>query len=137
MSGFTDEPDWIVQQMLKRKREELTSAWKEREARLESIRARENAIEARGAKRRKVHDDTHGEFPEQSEDDQWLLADTSADSQDDAASSGFSKETQALMAKLGMGPLKPQQEEDAVDTNEIKVSKRTKDTVVTLYMKTC
>ena len=122
MSGFTDEPDWIVQQMLKRKREELTSAWTEREARLESIRAREKAIEARGAKRRKVHDDTHGDFPEQSEDDQWLLADTSADSQDDDAGSGFSKETQALMAKLGMGPLKPQQDEDVPDTNEIKVS---------------
>lgn len=137
MSGFTDEPDWIVQQMLKRKREELTSAWTERETRLESIRAREKAVEARGAKRRKVHDDTHGDFPEESEDDQWLLADTSADSQDDAASSGFSKETQALMAKLGMGPLKPQQDEEVEDANEIKVSKHTEDAVVTLYMKAC
>jgi len=121
VSGFTDEPDWIVQQMLKRRREELTSAWTEREARLESIRAREKAIEARGAKRRKVHDDTHGDFPEQSEDDQWLLADTSADSQDDDAGSGFSKETQALMAKLGMGPLKPQRDEDVPGTDEIKI----------------
>ncbi|KXJ89276.1 DNA repair helicase [Microdochium bolleyi] len=119
--GFTDEPDWIVQQMLKRKREELTSAWTEREARLESIRAREKAFEARGTKRRKIQEGVAGESRERSDDDEWLLADNAADSDDAANPSGFSKETQALMAKLGMGPLKGQADEETEDTNEIKI----------------
>ncbi|KAH7018140.1 DEAD-2 domain-containing protein [Microdochium trichocladiopsis] len=121
VNGFTDEPDWIVQQMLKRKRDELTSAWTEREARLESIRAREKAFEARGAKRRKMQEDSAGGHHEPTEDDEWLLADNTADSQEDAGGPGFSKETQALMAKLGMGPLKSQNDEEAADTNEIKI----------------
>lgn len=119
--GFGEEPDWIVQQMLKRKREELTSAWTEREARLESIRAREKVFELRGAKRRKVQEGMDGQQLERANEDEWLLADNTAAADDAANPSGFSKETQALMAKLGMGPLKGQDNEEAADTNEIKV----------------
>lgn len=106
--------------MLNRKRDELLKQWEDREARLSKARAKEKAQEQRVTKRRRI--DAGSETQEKDEDDEWLLADTGDDDADSgAAASGFSKDTRDLMEKLGMGPLKPvDDDEEAQD--EIKVS---------------
>ncbi|RYP18252.1 hypothetical protein DL765_004051 [Monosporascus sp. GIB2] len=121
---FKDEPDWIVNQMLRRKREELLNKWEEREARLARIRAKEKMLEQRGAKRRKIDDSTPTRRAQDAEDeDEWLLADRDAagapDGNDSAPS--FSKETKTLMEKLGMGNLQKPDDDEEVDRGEIKV----------------
>ncbi|KAI1207506.1 DNA repair helicase [Annulohypoxylon truncatum] len=121
---FKDEPDWIVNQMLKRKREEMLKQWEEREARLKKIRAKEKQQEERGTKRRRVDDDSARKSNKTVDDeDEWLLD----DGQDEDAShgddnlSGYSKETRSLMGKLGMGTLQTKEEEDDMGGNEIKI----------------
>lgn len=123
---FKDEPDWLVDQMLKRKRDEVLKRWEERESRLRQVRAREKSLEERGSKRRRV-DDGHTRntgHGSRDEDDEWMLAD--ADDSDATAgdsSSNFSKETRELMKKLGMGGGTTQNEEEGdVFENDIKVS---------------
>lgn len=126
---FKDEPDWIINQMLRRKREELLKKWEEREARLARIRAKEKILEQRGAKRRRIDDGpqrsrTQGaEADGDDDDDEWLLADresTEGAGGDDSTPS-YSKETKNLMDKLGMGSLQKEAEDDNLDENDIKV----------------
>ncbi|KAI1135525.1 DNA repair helicase [Hypoxylon sp. FL0543] len=121
---FKDEPDWIINQMLKRKREEILKQWEEREERLRKIRAKEKELEKRGSKRRRLEDDSptkHGK-PDNDEDE-WLLDEAQDDEtpQGDDNPSGFSKETRNLMGKLGMGILHAKEEEEVTDNNEIKI----------------
>ena len=124
---FRDEPGWVVDQMLRRKREELLQRWEEREARLARLRAREKALEQRGPKRRRVDDGplrSSGARPREADgDDEWLLADrdSAAVGGDDGSAPGFSKETRNLMDKLGMGSLQKPDDGDNVDENEVKV----------------
>lgn len=123
---FKDEPDWIVNQMLKRKREEILKQWEEREARLKKIRAKEKQMEERGSKRRKLED---GNIKKSSkavdDDDEWLLDEGEGGdaAEGDDNPSGYSKETRSLMDKLGVGKLHAKEEEDNTDENEIKVGK--------------
>ncbi|KAK1986075.1 DNA repair helicase [Colletotrichum cereale] len=117
MDDFKDEPDWIVEQMLRRKREELARAWEEREKKLEQIRQKEKAVEARSAKRRRFDDGPSGPKPHGAdEDDEWLLdeADASSGPNDGDAMSGLSKETKDILTRFGLGNLKAEQEEDRV-----------------------
>lgn len=124
---FKDEPDWLVGQILKRKREEVLKRWEEREAHLRQIRTKERSLEDRGAKRRRV-DEGHGRSTAKStkddEDDEWLLADADDESTSEDTSSHFSKETRDLMKRLGMGGSRVPNEEESdgdVQGNEIKV----------------
>ncbi|KAK7757539.1 ATP-dependent DNA helicase chl1 [Diatrype stigma] len=123
---FKDEPDWIVNQMLRRKRAELLKKWEEKEARLARIRAKEKMLEQRGAKRRRVDDGpqrnrTLGSGED--DDDEWLLADRDAadGATGDGSTPSYSKETRSLMEKLGMGSLQKQEEDENLDDNEIKI----------------
>ncbi|KAI1088048.1 DNA repair helicase [Rostrohypoxylon terebratum] len=121
---FKDEPEWIVNQMLKRKREEMLKQWEEREARLKKIRAKEKQLEERGAKRRRLEDGSVRKSAKPADDeDEWLLD----EGQDDDASlggdnpSGYSKETRELMGKLGMGRLQVKEEEEDLGADEVKI----------------
>lgn len=123
--AFEGEPEWIIDQMLKRKREEVVKQWEERESRLERIRAKERLMEGRGSKRRRVDDAStkHSTSNEQDED-QWLLQDgAEGEDGDGGEASSFSKETRSLMEKLGMGALK-QEEQDEPVAEDIKVRNR-------------
>lgn len=119
MDDFKDEPDWIVEQMLRRKRDELARTWEEREKKLEQIRQKEKAIEARSAKRRRFDDGPSRSKPralEAEEDDEWLLdePDAAGSANDGDAMSGLSKETKDILSRFGLGSLKAEQEEDKV-----------------------
>ncbi|KAK2039480.1 DNA repair helicase [Colletotrichum somersetense] len=118
MDDFKDEPGWIVEQMLRRKREELARTWEEREKKLEQIRQKEKAVEARSAKRRRFDDGPSGRIPrgadrDDDDDDEWLLDEADASADGDAMS-GLSRETKDTLARFGLGNLKPDQEEDKV-----------------------
>ncbi|CCF32142.1 DNA repair helicase [Colletotrichum higginsianum] len=116
MDDFKDEPDWIVEQMLRRKREALARTWEEREKKLEQIRQKEKAIEARSAKRRRFDDGpSEPKTRRTEEDDEWLLDEPDASGPDDGdAMSGLSKETKDILTRFGLGNLKSDQEEDKV-----------------------
>ncbi|XXH01043.1 Sterol 3-beta-glucosyltransferase [Hypoxylon texense] len=120
---FKDEPDWIVNQMLKRKREDILKQWEEREARLKKIRAKEKLMEERGAKRRRLEDNgtrNHGKAID--DEDEWLLDEDDGAFQGDDTTSGFSKETRDLMGKLGLGTFHAKEEgEEDTSKNEVKI----------------
>ncbi|ETS85933.1 hypothetical protein PFICI_03958 [Pestalotiopsis fici W106-1] len=115
--AFQDEPDWIIEQMLKRKREEVVRRWEEREAKLQRIRAKEKLMEGRGSKRRRVDDPGPKSDPSgASEEDEWLLDERNEqEAQQPSETSSFSKETRNLMEKLGMGSLKKEDDDDQID----------------------
>lgn len=131
-SAFKDEPDWIVEQMLKRKREEVVQRWEERETKLERIRATEKLRENRGSKRRRLNDDrSTSNATDDHDEDEWLLQDREdLDSDAGGGSSGFSKETRSLMDKLGMGlPIRGEDDEDRAD-EPVKVSSMLRSRIV-------
>lgn len=123
------EPHWIIEQMLQRKRKELVAKWEEREARLENIRQREKRLEERSSKRRRV-EGPEARLRRQEDDDdeeaEFLLDD--ADGHDESTSndqdplSHLSKETRALLQKVGMGPAESIKTEDEKIDDEIKVN---------------
>ncbi|SPO05517.1 related to CHL1 - protein of the DEAH box family [Cephalotrichum gorgonifer] len=120
---FAGEPDWVVEQLLRRKRDELTRQWEEREERLESIRQKERAQEARRAKRRRV-EEGGSELAREAvdEDAEWLLDDwEDRDAQGGSDPlSGLSAETRDILSRMGMGPKKTNPEDDKLD-DEIKI----------------
>jgi chromosome transmission fidelity protein 1 len=120
--GMKDEPRWLVEQTLRRKREELTARWKEREARLEQMRAKEKMMEARGAKRRRV-DRPSTKVKAEDEEAEFLIDDWSEEAAvDNDPLSTFSKETRELMQKAGLVVLSKGEAEEEVDEDEIKVT---------------
>ncbi|KAI1371603.1 DNA repair helicase [Hypoxylon crocopeplum] len=121
---FKDEPDWIVNQMLKRKREDILKQWEEREARLKKIRAKEKSMEERGAKRRRLDDGTVRKSDKKADDDDEWLLDREQDediSQGADNPSGYSKETRNLMERLGLGSLQSKEEEQGIGETEVKI----------------
>ncbi|KAI1802526.1 DNA repair helicase [Daldinia bambusicola] len=124
---FKDEPGWIVDQMLKRKKEEILKQWEEREARLRKIRAKEKAIEERRSKRRRLEDgnvrNSKKAGNNDDDEDEWLLDEGQDEglSQDGDNTSGFSKETRVLMNKLGLGSLQTAEETEDMNDNDIKI----------------
>ncbi|KAL1888379.1 ATP-dependent DNA helicase chl1 [Sporothrix stenoceras] len=109
-----DEPDWVVEQMLRQRRAELAGRWERREARLAAARRREKveANQARGDrnKRRRIDDGprSRAKKAEDDEDAEFLLGDG-----DDSVGTGrphdsddrllwFSAETRAMMEKAGL-----------------------------------
>lgn len=120
-AGMEDEPDWMVEQMLRRKREELARRWKQREERLAQIRAKERELQARSSKRRRTEDRTSKRGSKAvNEDAEFLLDDWNDDEAGDDPLSIYSKETRALMESVGLGAPKKQEEEAEVE-EEIKV----------------
>jgi chromosome transmission fidelity protein 1 len=121
--GLKDEPDWIVEQMLRRKREEIVRRWQDREERLAKVRAKEKESEERGSKRRRVGEaaaKTKGKDVD--EDTEFLLDDWEGDDANtDDPMSMFSKETRALMEKAGLGTWRKPEEDEPEDPDEIKV----------------
>lgn len=121
---FAGEPDWVVEQLLRRKREELTRRWEEREERLEKIRQKEKAQEVRRAKRRRVEEEADGGRGPVDEDAEWLLDDWEDDDDSKGSDplSGLSAETKDILARMGLGgPKKKDEDEEELD-DEIKVA---------------
>ncbi|TLS23373.1 uncharacterized protein PpBr36_06627 [Pyricularia pennisetigena] len=108
--NVTNEPDWVVEQALNRKRDELAKRWQEREERLRQIRDKEQRDEKRAAKRRRLlEEDRHvrsrGQAPDEEEDEfllDWDGGGGEASALGDA-SGGLSKETKELLEKVGLG----------------------------------
>lgn len=123
-----DEPQWIIEQMLQRKRKELVHKWEEREARLERIRQREKRVEERGSKRRRLEGPSASKGRrDEDEDTEFLLDDWdgAGDEQDSHTAdplSSLSKETRALLQQVGMGTPEVNEAEDESPDHEIKVS---------------
>jgi chromosome transmission fidelity protein 1 len=118
------EPDWMVDNALRRKREELARKWEEREKAMERVRQREKEMEERamerGRKRVRVDDEkVKGEVDEERE---FLITDWESGEVDDGDSLGqLSKETRALMEKVGLGGGVRRSEEEAEVEEEVKV----------------
>lgn len=73
--SFKNEPEWVVEQLLKRKRAEIVDLWEERESNLREIRAKEARLEEREKKRQRYNEKTSGKDTEKldSDDEEWLL----------------------------------------------------------------
>ncbi|CZR57626.1 related to ATP-dependent RNA helicase CHL1 [Phialocephala subalpina] len=123
----SDEPAWVVEQAKARKRREMLRQREDVEARLARIRAKEKAQRDKylkgdqGVKRRKVDIDRGDEEGEE----QFVLEDYESDQEQNGSKERklggvFSAATLELMAKIGMGPVAPKEEEDEVE-DEIKI----------------
>ncbi|EKJ69805.1 hypothetical protein FPSE_10005 [Fusarium pseudograminearum CS3096] len=122
--AYKDEPSWLVEQLLRRKREELVSRWEEREKRLETLRLKEKVQEERARKRRRVEDSLLSGRSRvvEDEDAEWLLDDP--DDQHDTPQdslSGLSKETREVLAGIGLGGARKPEEEDDLVEEPIKI----------------
>lgn len=123
--SYKDEPSWLVEQLLRRKREELVSRWEEREKRLETLRVKEKAQEDRARKRRRVEDSfisSGRSRAVEDEDAEWLLDDPDdRDATPQDSLSGLSKETREVLASIGLGGARKPEEEDDLVEEPIKV----------------
>lgn len=119
-----DEPAWIVEQTLQRKRDDLARQWEEREKKLESIRLKERAEELRSVKRRRIDEGRQNSTAKRAEDDEdeWLLdeADDSGVSDGDALS-GLNKQTRDILVRFGLGSIKSDDQDDAAVDDGVKV----------------
>lgn len=124
-SGYTDEPDWLIDQFLKRKQDELLRRWEDREKRLEELRRKEKASEDRARKRRRMETHSMAGADDEDIDAEFLLDDyeggDSSSSNDPLA--GLSKESRAVLERMGLGAPKRGKdgEEDTLE-EEIKAS---------------
>ena len=134
------EPEWMVEAALRRRREELTRRWEERELALQRARAREKALEdrARASKRLRLDEGDGGggeraprgkvKGPgrrEVDEEREFLIADwdggeDGAAAEDDPLGQ-LSRETRALLEKVGLGGGKRTDDEDVEVEEEVKV----------------
>ncbi|KAI1332440.1 DNA repair helicase [Xylariaceae sp. FL0255] len=122
VKSFKDEPEWVVEQLLRRKRAELVDQWEEREVRLKAVRAREKKLEEKSAKRRRIEDQrrerTAGDGSDDEED--WLLQDQ--EDQDPSQLSSAEKKVKEIMERLGMGNSTKSGEDDKIeDEEQIKI----------------
>ncbi|UNI15394.1 RNA helicase [Purpureocillium takamizusanense] len=123
--AYKDEPQWLIDQLLRRKRDELVRRWEDREQRLEAVRLKEKVREDRARKRRRIDEDlTPGGVRRSVEEEEaeWLL-----DDRDDSESgprdalSGLSKESREVLERMGLGAPKKRDGEDDVLEEEIKI----------------
>ncbi|KAG6041510.1 hypothetical protein E4U41_003813 [Claviceps citrina] len=123
--SFKDEPAWLVDQLLKRRRDELAQRWQDREKRLAAIRLNEKALEDRGRKRRRLEapSDRGNRKNVDSEEAEWLLEDW--EDRDDAgprdALSGLSRESREVLERLGLGGPRKKEDAEEVLEEEIKI----------------
>jgi chromosome transmission fidelity protein 1 len=122
--AYKDEPAWLVDQLLRRKREELVQRWEDREKRLEAIRLKEKALDERGRKRRRLDDSNASGNRNAIEADEaeWLL-DAGEDGHAVApdALSGLSKESREVLERIGLGGPRKKEEDDDILEEEVKV----------------
>ncbi|KXX78602.1 ATP-dependent RNA helicase chl1 [Madurella mycetomatis] len=108
-SAMKGEPDWMIENALRRKREELSRKWEEREKAMEEMRRREREMEERGMDRGKKRirvDDEKGRKKgvEVDEEREFLIGDWESGEADGGDPIGqLSKETRTLMEKVGLG----------------------------------
>ncbi|KAK5993076.1 ATP-dependent DNA helicase chl1 [Cladobotryum mycophilum] len=120
--AYKDEPSWLVDQLLRRKREELLRRWEDREKRLEAARLKEKSLEERGRKRRRIDDSSMGSRDVEDEDAEWLLDNSSEnETQSQDALSGLSKESREVLERMGLGGPRKQEEDDDILEEEIKI----------------
>ncbi|KAK5659129.1 hypothetical protein OQA88_1219 [Cercophora sp. LCS_1] len=113
--GMENEPAWMVESMLRRKREEVSRRWEEREEALRKIREKERRAEERGAKRAKRARTDDGERKRDvDEESEFLVEDWEGGGGDDPLSL-LSKETRALLERI-----KDEADEGEVE-DEIKI----------------
>lgn len=122
LEGNEDEPEWIVEQLLKSKRAELVRKWEDREKRLEQHRLKEKAMEERVRKRRRVEERT-AQSVEYEEDEFLLDVSEEKGRNDEDPLSGLSKESRDILTKAGLGNWKGRDtsEEDLFEEG-VKVS---------------
>lgn len=116
----------MVDQLLRRKREELVRVWEDREKRLENARLKEKAREERVRKKRRL--ETAAASREAGDDDdgeEWMLdewegEETSASAPKNALS-GLSKESREVLERMGLGGPKQQNDNGDALEEEIKV----------------
>lgn len=111
--------------MLRRKQEEVTRQWEERETRLELARRKEKATEEAGRKRRRVDvsASTKKGHTEEEEEAEWLLQEggnAGGTAQD--ALSGLSKESRETLTRIGLG--RPKQADGIENVTEEKIKVR-------------
>ncbi|RBQ94889.1 hypothetical protein VDGD_20300 [Verticillium dahliae] len=118
-----DEPDWIIEQTLQRKRDDISKKWKQREQRLEQIRLKEKARAARSAKRRRIDDGNQKKVLKNPEDEEaeWLLDDADEPTSQSDALSGLGKETLEILSRYGLGGLKRDKEDEEILEDGVKV----------------
>jgi chromosome transmission fidelity protein 1 len=101
------EPDWIVEQALQRKRDELIRDWEDREKRLETIRIKERQMEERVLKRQRRDELTsRGGLREVDEEGDFLIDDWSENPDDVREKdpySDLSGEMRAMLRRIGIG----------------------------------
>lgn len=119
--SYKDEPDWLVEKLLSRKREELLRQWEDREKRLASFRLKERIQEERSRKRRRVEDVRTTVETTADEDAEWLLDADDDDTHQDDALSGLSKESRETLEKIGLGGRMKQTEDEDILEEKIKV----------------
>lgn len=125
-----NEPEWMVQHVREEKRRSILQKRAELETKLEAIRQRERKVRDRQlhrqplAKRRKVESASQ----EDDDEDQFALEDYDSDGDQPASTSkapggdlGLSKETQALMQKLGYSLHARPVDDDAEPDDELKI----------------
>ena len=123
-SEYRDEPSWIVEQLLRQKREELVRKWEDREKRLEAVRLKEKAQEERVRKRRRIEEAGLQSHKVDDEEAEFLLNDGDEGFGGQESTSGLSKKTQDLLNELGFGKAKRTTDEDDDALEEpIKVRK--------------
>ncbi|PSR82419.1 helicase C-terminal domain-domain-containing protein [Coniella lustricola] len=128
------EPEWIIEQMLRRKERELRRKWEEREARLQAVRRREGReaekANARERKRRKFGGEVEGGKKDEEEEEAEFLLDEWDESGgaggravDDASDplAGLSKETRALLQNVGMAGVGVDAADEEPPEDEIKI----------------
>lgn len=130
-----DEPEWMVQHSREEKKNQAIQKRAELEAKLEKIRQHERKIRDRQengpplSKKRKLDDENNGKTVDILDDEQFALDYYESDDDGSKASHanngnedlGLSKETQALMQKLGYGLSAAPQSEDLEAEDELKI----------------
>ncbi|PHH77643.1 hypothetical protein CDD82_3416 [Ophiocordyceps australis] len=117
---FEHEPQWLVDQHLKRKREELSQRWSDREERLQALRHKEEALEQAPRKRRRVDQVSSAPGDDGSE---WLLAEQQDDGRNSAQDSlsGLSRESRQVLERFGLGGPQKADLNDDTFYQEIKI----------------
>ncbi|KAL7939362.1 helicase C-terminal domain-containing protein [Trichoderma chlorosporum] len=119
--SYKDEPAWIVEQLLSRKRDELLRQWEDREKRLASFRLKEKIQDDRSRKRRRVEDVSTAAETTADEDAEWLLDSDDHDARQEDALSGLSKESREILEKIGLGGRMKQTDDEDILEEKIKI----------------
>ncbi|KAG9574816.1 ATP-dependent RNA helicase CHL1, partial [Aureobasidium melanogenum] len=135
IEGDDDEPEWMIQHSREEKKNQVIQKRADLEAKLEKIRQHERKIRDRQEngpplnKKRKFDDDSNGKVADIVDDEQFALDDYESDDEGSKAPRtdngnadlGLSRETQALMQKLGYGLSAASQSEDLEAEDELKI----------------